>query len=167
MTPRCPRCVRLPPMHLFNTPFTRQGFLGRLRLVLGLLGLRPLVWRRRVPLVPLALLRNSLRPHILLASMASRRRGARVKLPFPHPLEAAAAPGVREEGPGRRQPVGLSLPLRFPLNIQPVVVVRGLKRQQASALTNFVGCFLPALSYFFFLLFLTALNDLNNIFHSL
>ena len=28
-----------------------------------------------------------------------------------------------------------------PLNIQPVVVVRGLKRQQVAALTNFVGCF--------------------------
>ena len=48
-----------------------------------------------------------------------------------------------------------------PLNIHPVVVVRGLKRQQAAALTNFVGCFLLALSYFFFLLFLTALNDLT------
>ena len=47
----------------------------------------------------------------------------------------------------------------FPFNIQPVVVVRGLKRQQVAALTNFVGCF-------FFLLCLTsffspsALNDL-------
>ena len=38
-----------------------------------------------------------------------------------------------------------------PFNIQPVVVVRGLKRLQAAALTNFVGCFLLALSYFFFL----------------
>ena len=34
---------------------------------------------------------------------------------------------------------------------QPVDVVRGLKRQQAAASTNFVGCFLLALSYFFFL----------------
>ena len=40
-----------------------------------------------------------------------------------------------------------------PLNIQPVVVVRGLKRQQVAALTNFVGCFFLALSYFFFLSF--------------
>ena len=39
---------------------------------------------------------------------------------------------------------------RCPLNIQPVVVVRGLKRQQVAALTNFVGCFFLALSYFFF-----------------
>ena len=38
-----------------------------------------------------------------------------------------------------------------PLSIQPVVVVRGLKRQQAAALTNYVGCFLLTLSYFFFL----------------
>ena len=44
-----------------------------------------------------------------------------------------------------------------PLNIQPVVVVRGLKRQQAAALTNFVGCFLLALSYF---CLLSVLNDL-------
>ena len=28
-----------------------------------------------------------------------------------------------------------------PINIQPVVVMRGLKRQQGAALTNFVGCF--------------------------
>ena len=39
--------------------------------------------------------------------------------------------------------------------------MRGLKRQQAAAFTNFVGCFLLALSYFFFsLLLLSALNDL-------
>ena len=37
-----------------------------------------------------------------------------------------------------------------PLNIQPVVVLRGLKRQHAAALTNFVRCFL-ALYHFFFL----------------
>ena len=48
----------------------------------------------------------------------------------------------------------------LPLNIQPVVVVRGLERQQASALTNFVGCFLLALSFLFSLLLLSALNDL-------
>ena len=36
----------------------------------------------------------------------------------------------------------------FPLNIQPVVVMRGLKRQQAAALTNFVGCFLGLISFF-------------------
>ena len=46
----------------------------------------------------------------------------------------------------------------IPLNIQPVVVVRGLKRQQVAALTNFVGCFFfLALSSFFSP---SALNDL-------
>ena len=40
-------------------------------------------------------------------------------------------------------------PLLGPLNIQPVVVVRGLKRQQVAAFTNFVGCF--SCSVFFFL----------------
>ena len=39
-----------------------------------------------------------------------------------------------------------------PLNSQPVVIVRGLKRQQAAASTNFVGCFLHALLFFFFFL---------------
>ena len=39
--------------------------------------------------------------------------------------------------------------------------MRGLKRRQAAALTNFVGYFLLALFYFFFsLLLLSALNDL-------
>ena len=45
-----------------------------------------------------------------------------------------------------------------PLSIQPVVVVSGLKRQQTAALTNFVGCFLLALSSFFFLLHLSDLT---------
>ena len=100
------------PTHLFNTPFTRQGFLRRLRLVLGLLGLRPLALRRRVPLVPLILLGSGLRPHLLLVSLAMGGRGPRVRLPFPHPLEAPATPVVRGEGPESRQPVRLSLPLK-------------------------------------------------------
>ena len=42
-------------------------------------------------------------------------------------------------------------PPHFPgHNIHPVVVVRGLKGQHATAPTNFVGYFLLALSYFFF-----------------
>ena len=102
----------VPPTHLFNTPFTRQGFLGRLRLVLGLLGLRLLALRRRVPLVPLALLGSGLRPRLLLVSLARRGRGPRVRLPFPHPLEAPAAPVIREEGPESQQPVRLSFPLK-------------------------------------------------------
>ena len=47
-----------------------------------------------------------------------------------------------------------------PLNIQPIVVVSGLKRQQTAALTNFVGGFLLALSSFSLLL-LSALSDLT------
>ena len=52
--------------------------------------------------------------------------------------------------------------LTCPLNIQPVVVMRGLKRQQAAASTNFVGCFLLVLfSLFFSLFLLSVLNDLT------
>ena len=43
--------------------------------------------------------------------------------------------------------------MNIPLNIKPVDVVRGLKRQQFAASTNFVGRFLLDLSYFFFLFF--------------
>ena len=46
-----------------------------------------------------------------------------------------------------------------PASLPPVVVVRRLKRQQAAAVTNFVGCFLLAQSYFSLLL--SALNDLT------
>ena len=49
----------------------------------------------------------------------------------------------------------------IPLNNQPVDVARGLKRQQAAASTNFVGCFLLALVFPFSLLLLSALNDLT------
>ena len=48
------------------------------------------------------------------------------------------------------------------VNIQPVAVIRGLKRQQAAALTNYVECFLLALSFLFSLL-LSALNDLTGL----
>ena len=49
------------------------------------------------------------------------------------------------------------------LNIQPIVVVRGLKRQEAAALTNFVECFFFFLLYLvsFFLLLVSVLNDLT------
>ena len=40
-----------------------------------------------------------------------------------------------------------------------IVVVRGLKSQQAAASINFVGRFLPILFYFLFLPLLSALND--------
>ena len=40
------------------------------------------------------------------------RRRARVRLPFPLPLEAPAAREVKEKGPGRSQPDGVTLPMR-------------------------------------------------------
>ena len=49
---------------------------------------------------------------------------------------------------------------RLSLNIQPIVVVRGVKRQQTAALTNFVGLFLLTVISFFSLL-LSMLNDLT------
>ena len=61
---------------------------------------RKLVLRRRAPLVPLVLLRSSPRL-LLLASLVRRGRTARVRCPFPHPLEAPAAPEVKEKAPGR------------------------------------------------------------------
>ena len=51
--------------------------------------------------------------------------------------------------------------IQYPLYIQPIVVVKGFKRQQAAALTNFVGCFLLTLINSFFSLLLSALNDLT------
>ena len=51
-----------------------------------------------------------------------------------------------------------------PLNFQPVVILRGLKRQQVAALTNFVGCFFSCSVFFFLALssffFPLVLNDL-------
>ena len=88
------------------------GFLGNLRLVTGLPGRRRLVLRRRAPLVLLVLLRSSHRLLPLLASLASRGRTARVRLHFPRPLEAPAAPEVKEKVPERSQPDGTSLLLR-------------------------------------------------------
>ena len=60
----------------------------------------------------LVLLRSSLRLLRLLASLARRGRTVRVRLPFPRPLEAPAAPGVKEKEPERSRPDGTSLPLR-------------------------------------------------------
>ena len=91
-------------MLLFNAPFTRPGFLGNLWLAEDLLGRRRLVLRRRAPLVLLALLRSSPRLLLLLASLARRGRTARVRRPFPHPLEAPVTPEVKEKAPGRSPP---------------------------------------------------------------
>ena len=49
---------------------------------------------------------------LLLVVLARRGWGPRVRLLFIHPLEAPAAPVIREEGPENRQPVRLSLPLK-------------------------------------------------------
>ena len=56
----------------------------------------------------LVLLRSSPR-RLLLTSLARRGRTARVKHPFPRPLEA---PEVKEKALGRSLPDGMSLPLR-------------------------------------------------------
>ena len=45
-------------------------------------------------------------------SLARERRRARARLPFPLPLEAPAAREVKEKGPGRSQPDGVTLPMR-------------------------------------------------------
>ena len=46
-------------------------------------------------------------------------RTARVRLPFPCPLEAPATPGVKEKVPERSQPDGMSLPLRVGACLAP------------------------------------------------
>ena len=102
----------LPTTLLFNAPSIHPGFLGNLRRVVGLPGRHRLVLRRRAPLVLLVLLRSSHRLLRLLASLARRGRTVRVRLPLPRPLEAPAAPGVKEKGPERSLPDGTSLPLR-------------------------------------------------------
>ena len=100
-----------PTTLLFNVPSIRPGFLGSLRLLVGRLGRRRLVLRRRAPLVLLVLLRSS--PRLLpLASLARRGRTARVRFPFPLPLEAPAALEETVKEPERSLPDGTSLPLR-------------------------------------------------------
>ena len=47
------------------------------------------------------------------SGQSGKKRERRMySVPFPHPLEAPASPEVRVEGPTRRQPVELSLPVR-------------------------------------------------------
>ena len=58
------------------------------------------------------LLGSSPRLLLLLASLARRRRAARVRLPFPRPLQAPAAPEVKQKAPERSRPDGTSLPMR-------------------------------------------------------
>ena len=56
--------------------------------------------------------RSSLLLPLLPVSLARGRRRARIRLPFPLPLEAPAARDVKEKGPGRSQPDGVTLPMR-------------------------------------------------------
>ena len=90
---------------------TRPGFLESLRRLVRLVGPRLLA---RVRLAPLVLLspRSSQPLHLPPVSLARERRRARVRLPFPLPLEAPAAREVKEKGPGRSQPDGVTLPMR-------------------------------------------------------
>ena len=66
---------------------------------------------QRVPL-ELDRPRNRCRLLLLLARLARRGRIARARLPFPHPLEAPAAPEVKVKEPGKSRPDGTTLPLR-------------------------------------------------------
>ena len=97
---------------LINVPSTCPGFLGNLRLVAGPLGRRRLDLRRPASLVLLVLLRSNPWLLSLLASLARRGRTARVRLPFPLPLEAPAALEGKVKEPERSLPDGTSLPLR-------------------------------------------------------
>ena len=96
---------------LFNVLSTRPGFLGNLRLLEGLLDRWRLVLGRRAPLV-LNLLRSRRRRLPLLARLVRRGRTARVRLPFPLPPEAPAAPEEKAKEPERSRPDGTTLPVR-------------------------------------------------------
>ena len=87
------------------------GFLGSLRRLVRVVGLLLLGRVRPAPLVLLRP-RSSLLLPLLPVSLARGRRRARVRLPFPLPLEAPAAREVKEKGPGRSQPDGVTLPMR-------------------------------------------------------
>ena len=111
MTPLCSRCVLLPATLLFSALSIRPGFLGSPRRLVRVVGLLLLGRVRPAPLVLLRP-RSSLLLPLLPVSLARGRRRARVRLPFPLPLEAPAAREVKEKGPGRSQPDGVTLPMR-------------------------------------------------------
>ena len=96
---------------LFSGLSILPRFLGNLRRLVIRLGRRLLVQGRRV-LLDLVLLRSSRRFLLLQASLARRRRTAKVRLPFPLPLEAPAAPGVKVKAPEKSQPDRMTLPVR-------------------------------------------------------
>ena len=81
------------------------------KLLEGLLDRRRLALGRRAPL-GLDLLRSRRRLLPLLASLVRRGRTARVRLLFPLPPEAPAAPEVKAKEPERSRPDGTTLPVR-------------------------------------------------------
>ena len=85
---------------LCNVPSIHPGFLGSLRRLVGLLDRRRLALGRRA-LLELVRLRSRRRLLPLLASLVRRGRTARVRLPFPLPPEAPAAPEVKAKAPGK------------------------------------------------------------------
>ena len=102
----------LLPVTLLCSAFSiRPGFLGSLRRLVRPVGPRLLARVRPAPLVLLRL-RSSQPLRLPPVSLARERRRARARLPFPLPLEAPAAREVKEKGPGRSQPDGVSLPMK-------------------------------------------------------
>ena len=110
-TPLCSRCALLPVTLLCSALSIRPGFLGSLRRLVRAVGPRLLARVRPAPLVLLRL-RSSQPLRLPPVSLARERRRARARLPFPLPLEAPAAREVKEKGPGRSQPDGVTLPMK-------------------------------------------------------
>ena len=80
-----------------------SGFFGSLRQLVSQLDRRRLVLGRRAPL-ELVLLRSRRRRLPLLARLARRGRTVRVRLPFPLPSEAPAAPEAKVKAPAKSRP---------------------------------------------------------------
>ena len=75
-------------------PLHSPGLLRKPSAGVGSMGLQLRFLRRRLPLVPLPLLRTGLQPLLLLARLARCRRGTRVWLLLPSPLVAQTASEV-------------------------------------------------------------------------
>ena len=97
---------------LFNGRSILPGFLGSLRWLVSQLDRRRRFRDRQAPL-ELDLLRSGRRRLPPQARLARRGRTVRVRLPFPHPPEAPAAPEEKVKEPGRNRPDGSSLPVRL------------------------------------------------------
>ena len=98
-------------MLLFNGLSILPGFLGNLRRLDSQLDRRRLVLGRRV-LLELVLLRSRRCLLLLQASLARRRRIVKVRLPFPLPPEALAAPEEKVKEQGKSRLDGTTLPVR-------------------------------------------------------